>query len=172
MKKLSEAEPTLRPDSSFQVLDSHQRMLDRQAAREENYSKERQAMDARLSRNKRLTAEERVFEAAKKLEKANSSLAIRLIGTKSAYERDFFLLAEEYVGPNRREVLRQFPAPRKRTREAFLGATPDQKDSVKDESPQPEAVNPALLVDKNGKPLTGAILANRLRKIRESQTEE
>jgi len=172
----------LMESSSFAVLDSHQRMLDRQKVREENARAERELTQARLSRVKHQTAEERVFTASKRLEGTNAPTAIALIESKGPRERDFYLLAEELFGQNRKQVLRQFAKPRKSIRESILGATNESPESATQATvgqPVPEK-NPSNQsggsfegqpVGKNGKPLFGAALA-AWRRANEPQVEE
>lgn len=110
---------------TFAKLDSHQRMLDRQKAREEHARQELESSQARLLRRRRLSVDERVERAAEKLKGANVATAISVIQNLSSAERDFYLLAEEHLGLARKSVLRSFPPPRKSIRADFLrGAAP------------------------------------------------
>lgn len=111
--------------TSFAVLDSHQRMLDRQAAREENQARERELAQARLARRQRETTFDAVERASRRLKNANVPATISYIKGVSSVERDYYLLAEEFMGPARTTVLRQFPPARKSVRVAFLGETED-----------------------------------------------
>lgn len=113
---------------TFAKLDSHQRMLDRQKAREEHARQELESSQARLLRRRRLSVDERVERAAEKLKGANVTTAISVIQNLSSAERDFYLLAEEHLGSNRKSVLRSFPPPRKSIRADFLrGAAPTEE---------------------------------------------
>lgn len=120
---------------SFEVLDSHKRMLERQAYREENQRKEHEASVARLEKRKRLTVEERVDNAARKMKNRNVPATIALLEGLPTRELDFYLLAEE-IGLNRSTVLRQFPKVRASVRATFEGTPTITEDESPNETPE------------------------------------
>lgn len=112
-------------------INGHQRMLDRLAAAKEHAAEENRMSQERLTRRKRVGVDEAVRRLAGRLQGANVSNAIHLIDGLSTRERDYALLAEEYLGPNRKVVLQNFPKPRKSAREVYLqGATPTAADAA------------------------------------------
>lgn len=113
-------EPTFAP-TRFQKHDSHQRMLDRMAAREANAAADRALMEANTARRVKMTLDERVTTAKRKLEGTNVQQAIGVISALSDADRDVYLLAEE-TSAKRATVLRAFPKPRTATRAAYFGS--------------------------------------------------
>lgn len=101
---------------------------ERRKAREANQARARGRLAARSA--SRLTLEERVERAAKKVNGQNVAAALYTIEHATPYEREVLLLAEEYLGQNRKGVLqRHAKAVKAKTREAFLqavGASPDE----------------------------------------------
>jgi len=114
---------------SFEVLDSHKRMLDRQATREKNQATDLALSKDRLARRKRLGAEERVAQAAERLKGRNVPATIQKIESLSTWERDYYLIAEE-ITLNRKTVLQQFPKPRKSVRIAYFGTPAEPQEAV------------------------------------------
>jgi len=122
---------------SFEVLDSHKRMEEREANRAANRIKEQELLDARRGRAKRLTADEHVAKAVKKLSGMNVMHTVNFLRTLSSRELDYYLIAES-ISENRVTVLKQFSTPRKSVVVAFYGTdTPDE--AIEDEASNPEA---------------------------------
>lgn len=127
---------------SFAVLDSHQRMLDRQETREANYKLEQDQYKVRLARRQRETVDDKVATAVLKLRGCNVPTAISLIQSMSTQDRDIYLLAEE-TGSNRSSILRAFPAVRKAVRFAFEGT----QDKLEETPAEPTEVSAEAQVE-------------------------
>jgi len=147
---------------SFEVLDSKKRMTEREAQRAVNAAANLESSRKRIADRKSRSVDDRVAEAVAKTRNMNAPAVIAKLESLNDYDRQVYLLAEE-IGPNRPQVLRQFPKASKSIREAFFGHS--QPEALLEAQPDPDEGQP---VDKNGKPLRGAALAARLK----SQTEE
>ncbi len=124
--------------TSFAVLDSKQRMKEREARRAENAAKDLEASLARLAKKERDSIDDRVGRAVERLRGANVSTAINIIGACHSRDRDVYLLAEE-ITLNRKSVLQRFPDVRKSIRLAYFGSEEEAVSSAADSDETPEA---------------------------------
>ena len=72
---------------------------------------------------------ERVDRARQRIEKAPAGAVVDILSSLSPNEREVYLLAEEY-GPNRSQLLRMFPPPRKATREEYERLTSEDVELI------------------------------------------
>lgn len=130
------------PARTFQVTNGHTRMLKRQEAREANAREEQKLLDRASERRQKLTMDDRVGAAVRKLTGSSVAQAVGLIEGLADVERDPYLIAEE-ISQNRPGVLRAFPKPRKASRIAYFGT-----DLEPDKTPKPSKPRSAPAVEK------------------------
>lgn len=114
MQNMTEGRRTATPTES-----GIDRIARREARRQESIAEARAA--AKSSHKGHIPVEDRVREAAGRLEGTNVAQAIGIIREARDEEKDFLLLAEA-AGKNRKNVMTSFPAPRRAVSEALLAA--------------------------------------------------